>query len=627
MFILNLMMMENGMSKSEVKTRKAQLIHTFGPGAMQVNKDGISMLTCGLDHWFTEAGSSKKIDKSAIEQYLVEDERLSKKLGVKEFRSPPDSIVKFQDRKISAPLPAQRFPYWHICSNTSCQAMKKESSIKDDKSKCGKCNSTMYQSRFIALCSKGHIQDFPWVDWINFNINGSCTENCDLALVGTGSTSSAGIKVKCKTHVTRPVSLAGVFQTKKKGDKISTSTLSEKGIRCSGAKPWLGVDNTCTCDEPLVAALRQATNVYFAKSDSSILIPIHGTALVNRIFERWDKVPRSQKDIIEAAINVKTRAEFLLMHLGSEFELSDLISFFDSYEIDEDEVSNLSEIEYRHQEYVHFLKENKEGCLVTKVKDLNQYDEWMVDFFSNITQVKQITVTNAFYGFDRIQPNKEINIDDHKKDLWDDKSHVAEWLPAVKVYGEGIFIDFNSKLIKEWSSNFSIKTEFTKLREKALSSPLYENVGVLSPAYLLIHTFSHLLINQLIFDCGYSTASLRERIYVSQEPDMEMYGVLIYTAAGDSEGSLGGLVRMAEPRVLEAIIRKAIDSSNWCSSDPICREQGDKGGQGPYGMNLAACHNCALLPETSCENFNTLLDRGCITSKDLDGYGYFDSLY
>jgi len=195
------------------------------------------------------------------------------------------------------------------------------------------------------------------------------------------------------------------------------------------------------------------------------------------------------------------------------------------------------------------------------------------------------------------------------------------------VYGEGIFIEFNSSVVKEWSPIFSKKHEFKTLRDKALLSPLYESVGVLSSAYILIHTFSHLLINQLIFDCGYSTASLRERIYVSEDPESEMFGVLIYTAAGDSEGSLGGLVRMAEPGVLEVIIRKAIDSSNWCSSDPICREQGEKGGQGPYGMNMAACHNCALLPETSCECFNTLLDRGAVTSKDLDGSGFFDSIY
>lgn len=615
------------MSRSEVKTRKSQIIHTFGPGAMQVNKDGISMLACGLDFWFSEAGTSTSIDKSAIEEFVVQDERLAKKLGVKEFRNPPDSTTMFQERKISLPLPAQRFPYWHICSNTSCQAMKKESAIKDDQSRCPKCNSTMYQSRFISMCSHGHLQDFPWIDWINNNIGAFCSESCQLKLIGTGSTTSAGIKVKCVTHNTKPVSLAGVFQTKKQGDKVVSSTLSEKGIRCSGAKPWLGNEFSVKCEEPLVAALRQATNVYFAKSDSSILLPVSGNDSINRIYSEYEKIPSNKKELIEGYADIKGKAGLLNHFLGYKFAESELIHFFNSYEQADHNVDELPEVDYRFQEYRHFLENNHDGCLVTKLREISEYDAWISKYFSKITQVKQITVTNAFCGFDRIQPSKNRQISSYKNDLWENHSAAKGWLPAVKVYGEGIFIEFNSTLIKSWSLNFSTKPEFKKLQEKVLISSLHETVGILSPSYLLIHTFSHLLINQMIFDCGYSTASLRERIYVSEDPETEMYGLLIYTAAGDSEGSLGGLVRIAEPKKFEAILRKSIDSSNWCSSDPICREQGEKGGQGPYGMNLAACHNCALLPETSCENFNTLIDRGCVTSKELNGEGYFDSLY
>lgn len=615
------------MSKSEVKTRKSQLIHTFGPGAMQVNKDGISMLTCGLDFWFSESGTSTSIDKSAIEKFVVQDERLAKKLGVKEFRNPPDSTIKFQERKISLPLPAQRFPYWHVCSNTSCQVMKKESAIKDDQSRCPECNSTMYQSRFISLCSHGHLQDFPWVDWVNNNIGASCSESCKLKLVGTGSTTSAGIKVKCVTHNTKPVSLGGVFQTTKEGDRVVSSTLSEKGIRCSGAKPWLGTESSVKCEEPLVTALRQSTNVYFAKSDSSILLPVSDNDSINRVYSEYEKIPSNKKEMIESGGDIKTKATMLSLYLGPEFEESELINFFNSYEQADHDVYELSEVDYRFQEYRHFLENNHDGCLVTKLREISEYDAWISKYFSKITQVKQITVTNAFCGFDRIQPSKDRKINSYKNDLWENYSAAKGWLPAVKVYGEGIFIEFNSTLIKSWSHNFSTKPEFKKLQDKALISSLHEKIGILSPSYLLIHTFSHLLINQMIFDCGYSTASLRERIYVSEDPETQMYGLLIYTAAGDSEGSLGGLVRMAEPKKFEAILRKSIDSSNWCSSDPICREQGDKGGQGPYGMNLGACHNCALLPETSCENFNTLLDRGCVTSKELSGEGYFDSLY
>ena len=110
----------------------------------------------------------------------------------------------------------------------------------------------------------------------------------------------------------------------------------------------------------------------------------------------------------------------------------------------------------------------------------------------------------------------------------------------------------------------------------------------------MIHTFAHILINQLTFECGYSAASLRERLYVSNLGGERLSGVLIYTASGDSEGTLGGLVAMGRPGYLEPIIWKALEKAKWCSADPVCMEIGSSGGQGPESCNLAACHNCAL---------------------------------
>ena len=102
-----------------------------------------------------------------------------------------------------------------------------------------------------------------------------------------------------------------------------------------------------------------------------------------------------------------------------------------------------------------------------------------------------------------------------------------------------------------------------------------------------------------------------------------MCGVLIYTASGDSEGSLGGLVRQGEPGRIEDTILSALQNAEWCSSDPVCIQSV---GQGPDSLNLAACHNCALLPETCCENGNRLLDRGVIIGTlDDNALGFFSS--
>lgn len=145
------------------------------------------------------------------------------------------------------------------------------------------------------------------------------------------------------------------------------------------------------------------------------------------------------------------------------------------------------------------------------------------------------------------------------------------------------------------------------------------------PRFVLLHTLGHLLINELVFTCGYSSASLRERLYVSTNAEREMAGLLIYTAAGDSEGTMGGLVRMARPDNLRAVFVSAVSGARWCSTDPVCMEAGEQG-QGPDSCNLAACHGCALLPETSCEEFNRFLDRGLVIGTFTDPtLGYFST--
>jgi len=139
-----------------------------------------------------------------------------------------------------------------------------------------------------------------------------------------------------------------------------------------------------------------------------------------------------------------------------------------------------------------------------------------------------------------------------------------------------------------------------------------------------MHTLAHILMNRLVFECGYGSASLRERLYISDNPKAPMAGMLIYTAAGDSEGTMGGLVRMGKPGYLEPMVRRALEAAQWCSADPVCMEMGNSGGQGPDSCNLAACHNCALVPETACEEFNRFLDRALVVGDMVNpSIGYF----
>ena len=187
------------------------------------------------------------------------------------------------------------------------------------------------------------------------------------------------------------------------------------------------------------------------------------------------------------------------------------------------------------------------------------------------------------------------------------------------------FFDFNEKKIKSWSAKKEIIERVKKLSDNYNNERIKKGKEKrnISPEFILIHTFAHLVINQFSYECGYGSSALRERIYCNLEfPNDTMNGVLIYTASGDSEGSLGGLVRQGKQGNLETIVYNSIENARWCSSDPICI---DSQGQGPNSCNLAACHNCSLLPETCCEESNMLLDRAMlIGTLDNPSIGYFN---
>ena len=203
--------------------------------------------------------------------------------------------------------------------------------------------------------------------------------------------------------------------------------------------------------------------------------------------------------------------------------------------------------------------------------------------------------------------------------LW---KNTQDWLPAIEMYGEGIFVRLNKERLLQWEND--IGERYSSMRKRLGSQNIGK--GMFSTRYVLLHTLSHLLIRQLTIDCGYQEAALKERIYSTYpESDLDMAGILIYTAASDADGSLGGLVRQGEEGIFETVIKNALQEASWCSSDPLCIESE---AQGYNSLNYSACHACALLPETSCEARNCLLDRVSVVGKpDNRLLGYFGELF
>jgi hypothetical protein len=234
---------------------------------------------------------------------------------------------------------------------------------------------------------------------------------------------------------------------------------------------------------------------------------------------------------------------------------------------------------------------------------------------------KRLRAVTALVGFCR---TVEI-VEDGQGDRAPLCRGAPRFVPASEVRGEGIFIELQDAEVERWVERH------TALNEAMMGAhAAYRRARQVEPAtagypglkLVLLHTFSHALMRQLALECGYAAASINERIYANDDPAAGplMAGVLLYTAAPDSEGTLGGLVRMGERARLTRLIRRALDDARLCSSDPLCAEHAPDA----RGLHGAACHACGFAPETSCELGNRYLDRRTLVGTVASSDGFFE---
>lgn len=599
--------------------RRNQLISPWGIGSICNFPGDETLMVAGLDAW-------EHVFRQALndDEFIVREDRLARRLGVDYFKLPPDY------RKAGAgvlnsnlKIPFIRFPQWHYCPR--CGAMEKLSIYKNSPQKCKgpdfrgmSCHSIpdrrrprLIPVRFIAICPKGHIEDFPFIQWVHKST--PCEEPQLRLRAGRSASSLSGVEIECITCGMKR-SMAGAFNENSLKDIKS----------CSGQRPWLGEveERANGCDMPLAVVQRGASNIYFPQLRSSIYLPKWKTSIKRRIIEildkNWDILTRTRtngdlnKDVFDAFASKYNIDANELLNAAKERLKSEAITENDKIVTDSEEV-------YRRTEYEAIL--NGEGgdnqdFSVTNVQS-GEYENPIRKYFKSIALIHKLRETRALVGFSRLLPDEGNTIQEMRAELSISKK--INWLPAIVVKGEGVFFEFDNEMIDSWLKIPAVNSRFKMLQNNYTSARREIN-----PRFILIHTFAHVLINQFSYVCGYGSSALRERIYCDcdpETPDNPMNGVLIYTASGDSEGSLGGLVRQGKPGYLEDIVESALFSAQWCSADPICI---DSTGQGPDNCNLAACHNCVLLPETCCEEGNRLLDRALVTGiPDVLHLGYF----
>ena len=631
----------------QIQTRKA--ISAYGGvGSILETRDGAIKVE-PFDKWpFFE-----KIQEQFEEHNLIADNRFKNRLSkyfqqlvylVKVPINELHSGNKLEDQ--FSLLAGRYFPEWFYCNH--CHRFdhisnwkkhwENQVELRDKENfyppKCFKCylaNKTkkrkfydLEQVRFILIAPNGDIADIPWDKWAFFKktrkkkeVEEEQEETITLGEINVPD----DIEMKYRTSE-KLDDLKGIWiiANNKKGEQLAFTTLA--GLFNMRIKIEDLIPNTTKKDILFKPVIRSSNSVYYPNILSSIFIPANEELtpyIINLIKEEFNDGGTA----IQISKNLK--------RYKSQDISPDTIQLLidNNFSERESEISK-SENEYRYDEYNFITTKDSERIGNDLIFEKINNDFFQNDLIKSIYKMDKIKMTFVQTSYTRQEPIysdlylKGENVITNTKEVLSKKftsnyGTNTKYLPAVESFGEGIFFDFDNDILDEWLKKFpQINDRLNIILEnlRKSESSMFKNFEP-TPKFILIHTFSHLIIKELEYLCGYPSTSIQERLYIDKK--FGMYGVLIYTIAG-SEGSYGGLTSLCESEKIGKLIQSAMTRARDCATDPICYHTS---GQGVGNLNLSACFSCTLLPETSCEIFNCFLDRRILIDKD---YGFFNKI-
>lgn len=606
--------------------RPSQLIYTFGVGAL-LDLPNMSALVMGLDDWDTRYASE------ITEERLLS--AIQKRLGpqVQKLFLPP---MTFDDegRDPSAPsigVPVAPFPRWLRCPLCSALAtidsgifQLAQDQYRPDKTRyvhasCSKGVSsppTAFPVRFLVACREGHLSDFPWIEYVH--AGGTPCKPSRLTMREFGAAGDASdIIVKCHE----------CNMERRMGDAFDREAFRP---RCRGHYPHLRMTQSAECKEESRTILLGASNSWFPIVMSALSLPPNIKDTVGLLVaEHWGQLKDIPNKDIAAFVTAPSRMPAL-----ADFTADQIWEGIEAARAREKGKSPQEDVDLKSAEWAVLntigSAPNTKDFRLVRVAAPMGYET----LFEETVLLEKVREVRALLGFTRIESTGDfaeatVSADDRRTPI---SRQSPTWLPASEVRGEGILIRFKEEVLQAWENSApvqALKQEFLLAHKawRTLRRQEPPEGGFPPIRYVLLHSVSHALMRQISLECGYTAASVRERIYcrIGGDGTASMAGILIYTAASDSEGTLGGLVQLGHPLTLGRQVRSALEAMRICGSDPLCSEHSPAAdGRTIHG---ASCHACLFAPETSCERGNRFLDRstlvGTFASRALEFFGDF----
>lgn len=593
------------------EVRPSQLLWTYGPGAL-IDLPSLSVVTLGIDKW--EKDRCQPIQEARLLAAV------RKVLGpqVENLRMPPfqqSELVDVWSAEANIGVPVRPFPRWMRC--VKCGLLSpydnqlfslKEHRYRPERTRfvhagCQGSQGTdkardadAVPARFLLACRNGHLDDFPWHYFVHRG-NDSCRGTLRFFESGA-SLQTENLWVKCSCGASR--SLAQAFGKSGKENLPS----------CRGRHPHLDhFDHECK-EEPR-AVLLGATNSWFPITLSALAIPQTEDPITQLIEDGWEFFEDLDSED-QVSLTVKTLKKTGALPGIDKYLTAEIWSAIEAYKT-RDGSQTLNESDIKGPEWVALTAANPPTDYPHFMSKKIGTPPGLETHISRVLLLERLREVNALLGFTRVEAPEESSDPNERPHMASMSRSKPDWVPANQVHGEGIFIQFNEASLVKWEALDGVKNIDKMLRGGHTgwrnSRHLDPSEGYPGIRYAMLHTLSHLLIRELALECGYNAASIRERIYADTTGDSPQAGILIYTAAADSDGTLGGLVDLGKPENLGRLLEQALNRSKICSSDPLCSEHDPEKDRSLHG---AACHACALVAETSCERGNRYLDRSLL---------------
>lgn len=578
------------MSRGHGQFRQSQVVTTYGPGSL-IDLPNRSAIVGGLDTW----PHTSKLEE-ILEPRLTTRLRIATGIQNPRLYAPPPEPDTPWEKGLM--IGAFRFPEWFLVQDSKSEGDRQKARrlVHRKWLENGRFEGNqVVPTRFVRGCPRGHIDDIDWYGFVH-GPGSNCRRPLWLVEQGTGDLGDLRVRCDC-----------GANRLLWEAKELSENPLGS----CRGSRPWLGAHANEKCGMPSRLLTRTASNAYFPQIHSVLSLPNRASKVEEVVGELWDFL-----QIVQDAAGLEfIKNQPKVFQALASFEDDEVLKAINARRTGASEdrplkLAELDEILAAPEGYGDDVPVDP-NFHARRLPDSAWRKSSVSDGVAAVIQLHRLREVVALGGFTRFEAivrdiNGEYDTDVESADLALEPS----WFPAVENRGEGLFLQLEAEAVEAWLGRPQVKERLESLvaGHETWKEDRKAKMDFPGAPYVLLHTLAHLMIQSVSMRCGYPASSIRERIYVDRQSGR--FGLLLYTASSDAEGTMGGLV--AQGRHVEGHLENALRLAALCSNDPICAQHASGESMEGRWLHGAACHGCTLISETSCEMRNDYLDRGLV---------------